>query len=204
MRKVYISYGMPFAGKTTLFKKVYDVCGNCEYYYDNSIRNSGTYLNALIKKIFVNGDRYLFGEFQKYSMYNRHKVYLEAQSLALVDEVIYNTHIYTEALYSMGELSEYHYGEITEIYERLCGDIASKDVVVNVYCCFDDICERAKMSRMSHEKYYTYDYLLALYNSSKEVLEYIKRKHEDVINLDTSKYSINECVEIVQMHINKR
>jgi len=192
--KIIVTFGMPSAGKTTTLKEVVCRYKNFNYYYDDSIRRQGTCLNKRIKDIFEFGEYDKLYDFQLRSMRSRYEKYFSIVVPAAVDEMIYNTQIYTKALYFVGFIKKSQYEDCTEKYMLMLNGIKAPDMVLYVKCSLEEIKWRMMSRGLNHEKFYTDKYLEALYSSTLDVLIDLKRKY-NVYEIDTTEKSKEQVVD---------
>lgn len=191
--KIIVSFGMPSAGKTTTLKEMRKIDDRYMYYYDDAITKKGSYLNYLINKIFVEAEYSYLYEFQVISMVSRYEKYISAVRPAVVDESIYNTNVYTCALYEIGLLNKHQYSDCIKRYDVLMKNIIKPDVILFVNCELDDLKKRISNRGVVHESFYTKEYLNALYNNTNELIIKLKEDHF-VYEINTSIYSQKEAI----------
>lgn len=190
-KKCIISFGMPASGKSSILLELVNIMPNYKFICVDDVLEENSELNILIKKLFIESHYDLFFEFQTKILRLRHSHYMDAQELSLIDESILNTLIYSKSLYELGWLSKQDYLTNLNQFNVFLKQMQKPLYVIYTHCELYEIKKRIKIRNRYHEKFYTDEYLLSLFNNSEKIAEEYKNEFR-FVKYDTTNYSPKE------------
>lgn len=187
-RRLYISYGTPCSGKSTAlaaWSQKYDL----PLVQNPDIIDKETRLYYYLSNAFINGAKAMFFHFQMEILPMRFWQMATAPDRALVDESIYSTLAYSNALLKLNWLHEYEYRTFLNNYLSYQTILPKPKKIFFFYCKNVTVIERLKERGIPIEiESYTLEYINALNEAFLETAN-ILREFCDIVEIDTDKYS---------------
>jgi len=161
-RKLYISYGTPCSGKSTAlaaWSQKYDL----PLVQNPAILDKESRLYYYFSNAFINGVKAMFFHFQMEILPMRFWQTATAPDRAIVDESIYSTLAYSNALFKLKWLREYEYYTFLHNYLSCQTILPKPKKIFFFYCNNSTVIERLKeRGRPIEKESYTLEYINAL------------------------------------------
>lgn len=190
---IYISFGPPCTGKSTIFKAISSRYDGIEYIASPFSLDFNNRLNLYLRKAFIEKDRRYFYNFQMDILLARFLVINHDTPHCLLDESIFSTLAYSRALYSLNWLTDDEYKSFYSYYLLLEKMLPIDFTIICFDCDLEVLMQRIRERNKEIEKKYSERYVKALRQSFREVANELSKSY-NFIYIDSTNSSVEENI----------
>ncbi len=196
-KKWIVTFGAIGTGKTTIIRQLHKKLPNSILITKNNfILSKGTRLNTYLREATENKKWLYYFFFQMEVLPERFRLSYNAPDYSFVDETIFSTLAYSNALLRLGWLRKYEFETFLSNYQFYLNFLPTPTKILFFYCNTETMIIRKdkrleKVKKRVIEKHYSYIYLDTLNKSFLEVALELKNAGYDVVFIDTNDKSID-------------
>lgn len=200
-KKMLVTFGPPGVGKTTLLNGLKGMHEELKIVSETrKILDDETLLGDNLTKA-TKGDYESYFLFQMAILPERFNKCFYSPNNCLVDDSIFGTYAYSEALHELGWIdNEEHYVFLENFYRYLDFHPIPKKIIY-LSCHFESLKDRIAKRGREIEKLYKDEYLEALNTSFEKTAKRFQKEGYDFLFVDTESKDIDTVREFVKPHV---